>query len=89
MTEETGFGEALDDETIARLAAALDDPAERPAPLVMPQDEFEAVKATLAEIKAYCRDECEVVNEGLRLVAIVRASDILAIIDRKEGTEHG
>ena len=39
----------------------------------------DAAEAKLAEIHAYCRDECEVVNEGLRLTAIVRASDILAI----------
>ena len=49
----------------------------------------EAAEAKLAEIHAYCRDDCEVVNEGMRLTAIVRASDILAIIGREEETSDG
>ena len=49
----------------------------------------DAAEAKLAEIHAYCRDECEVVNEGLRLVAIVRASDILAITGAGEENGHG
>jgi hypothetical protein len=60
-------------EAVVQLAA-LDRAVER----------MNAAEGKLAEIAAYCRDECEVVNEGLRLVAIVRASDILGIIDRKE-----
>ena len=47
----------------------------------------DAAEARLAEVEAYCRDECEVVNEGMRLVAIVRASDILAIIGSEEGSD--
>ena len=47
----------------------------------------ETAEAKLAAITAYCRDDCEVVNEGMRLVAIVRASDILAIIGSEEGSD--
>ena len=47
------------------------------------RERAEHAEAKLAAIKAYCRDGCEVVNDGLRLVAIVRASDILAIISEE------
>ncbi len=83
--EEGGDGIAAD---VALLAAQRDQAvARRDAAYAELEDavrERTTAEAKLAEIHAYCRDDCEVVNEGLRLVAIVRASDILAIIDAGE-----
>ena len=83
-TPETGFGEALDDETIARLAAAVDDPAERAAGLHLTAldravERMRVAEGKLAEVRAYCLE-----HKGEAGFSGVQVYDILAIIDREE-----
>jgi len=53
------------------------------------RDRSEGERAKLAAIATYCREECVVMDEGVKLTAIVRASDILAIIGDEGDADRG
>ena len=77
MTESTGFGEALDDETITRLAAAVDDPAERAAgarlaALDRAVERMDAAEAKLARSREAARMLAKVVTGQVRAMEAAR-----------------
>ena len=85
-TEETGFGEELDDETVQRLAAALADPAEQVAGLQLAVldravERMRAAEGRLAALSTYIEE-----HKGKADFSLLRAYDLLSIIDG-EGDE--
>ncbi len=81
MTEGTGFGEELDDETVQRLAEALADPAEQAAGLQLAAldravERMRAAEARLAALSTYIEE-----HKGKADFSLLRAYDLLGIID--------
>ncbi len=86
-TEETGFGEELDDETVQRLAEALADPAEQVAGLQLAVldravERMRAAEGTVARVTSFATELATGTHPSLGgTFAAGIGQRILAIID--------